>query len=200
MAPTLTDIRAAAQRLADARRESTTRATALEHALSQAAAPIYNMHRPGIDEAAATEAEANADLLELIKSAPGLFKRPRSLQIDGVKAGYRKEQDGFDFDDEGAVIARIRALDEFDGLAQALIRTEEHLNVDALDTLDAGQRRSLGIRTVSGVDQPFISFADTDVEKLVKALLADAQKRQGDNAEAPAKKPKAKSKAKEVAA
>lgn len=196
---TITDIRAAAQRLADARRESTTRATALEHALSQAAAPIYNSHRPGIDEAAATEAAAYGALLDLIKAAPGEFKRPRSLIIDGVKAGYRKEPDGLDFDDEAAVIVRIRALDDFDGIAQALIRTEEHLNVEALETLDAGQRRSLGIRSVSGADQPFISFVETDVEKLVKGLLADAQKRQGDTTEAPAKKAKAKSKTKEVA-
>lgn len=193
---TLTEIRTAAQRLADARRESTTRATALEHALAQAAKPIYDRHRPGIDEAAANEAAAHADLLALITAAPGEFKRPRSILVDGVKTGYRKEQDGIEFDDESAVIGRIKALDEFDALAQALIRTEEHLNLDAIETLDAVQRRRLGIRSVSGADQPFISFTDTDVEKLVKALLADAQKRQGDNAEPAKKKSKAK---KEVA-
>lgn len=196
---TISDIRAAAQRLADARRESTTRATALEHSLSQAATPIYISHRPGIDDAAATEAAAYAELLDLIKAAPGEFKRPRSFIIDGVKAGYRKEQDGLDFDDEAAVIARIRALDDFDGIAQALIRTEEHLNVDTLETLNAVQRRSLGIRSVSGADQPFISYVETDVEKLVKGLLADAQKRQGDTTEAPTKKTKAKIKTKEIA-
>lgn len=189
---TLTEIRAAAQRLADARRESTIRATALEHALSQAARPIYTSHRPGIDEAAATEAEAQAELHALLVCAPGKFKRPRSIQVDGVKVGYRKEQDGIDYDDEAAVIARIRALDEFDGLAQALIRTEQHLNAEALETLDAEQRRRLGIRTVTGADQPFISFAETDVEKLVKGILVDAQKRQGDNADTGKKKAKKK--------
>ena len=181
--PTITEIRAAAQRLADARRESTTRATALEHALAEAAAPIYKVHRAGIDAAAADEAEAYAWLLALVETSPGEFKRPRSLVVDGVETGYRKEQDSLDFDSEEAVIARIFALEEFSALAQALVRVERHLNIDAVETLDAGQRRLLGIRTVSGADQPFISFSDTDVEKLVKAILADAQKRQGDQAD-----------------
>lgn len=193
---TLTEIRAAAQRLADARRDSTVRATALEHALSQAAAPIYNAHRPGIDEAAALEAEAHAELLALVSANPGDFKRPRSILVDGVKAGFRKEQDGYDFDDEDAVIARIKVLREFGALAQALVRTEQHLNLEAVEMLDAGQRRCLGIRSVSGADQPFISFADTDVEKLVKAILTDAKKRQGDDSEAVGKK---KAKRKEMA-
>lgn len=189
---TLTNIRTAAQRLADARRESTTRATALEHALAQAAAPIYAAHRSGIDEAAAVEAEAHAALLALVETSPGDFKRPRSLIVDGVKAGYRKEQDSLDYDSEEAVIGRIFALDEFESLAQALVRTERHLNIEAIETLDAGQKRLLGIRTITGADQPFISFADTDVEKLVKAILADAQKRQGDTSDAGKKKAKRK--------
>lgn len=181
--PTITEIRAAAQCLADARRESTTRATALEHALAQAAQPIYQEHRAGIDAAAADEAEAYAELLALVETSPGEFKRPRSLVVDGVKTGYRKEQDSLDFDSEDAVITRILCLEDFDELARALIRTERRLNIEALEALDAGQKRQLGIRTVSGADQPFISFADTDVEKLVKAILADAQKRQGDQAD-----------------
>ncbi|HQU78010.1 MAG TPA: hypothetical protein PLU47_00935 [Azonexus sp.] len=184
----ITEIRTAAQRLADARRESTTRATALEHALAQAAQPIYQSHRAGIDAAATDEAEAYAELLALVETSPGEFKRPRSLLVDGVKTGYRKEQDGLDYDSEEAVIARIFALEEFSGLAQALVRIERHLNIEAVETLEARQRRLLGIRTVTGADQPFISFSDTDVEKLVKAILADAQKRQGDQADAGAAK------------
>lgn len=193
----ITEIRTAAQRLADARRESTTRATALEHALAQAAQPIYQSHRAGIDAAAADEAEAYAELLALVETSPGEFKRPRSLLVDGVKTGYRKEQDSLDFDSEEAVIGRIFALEELSDLAPVLVRTERHLNLDAIETLEARLRRLIGVRTLTGVDQPFISFADTDVEKLVKAILADAQKRQGDQADAgTAKKSK---KRKEVA-
>lgn len=197
MAPTLTEIRLAAQRLADAHRESLARATALESALNKAITPIYACHRLGLDAVAEEEAAAKAALLDLVISAPQLFQRPRSLTVDGVKAGYRKEEDGLTWEDEAHVIARIRALPELSEIAQVLIRTEESLNVSALSELTAAQRRAVGISLVQGVDKPFVSFTDSDVEKMVKAILADAAKRQGED-EAPAKK-KTKAKVKEVA-
>ena len=189
---TMNTIQQAAQRLATARLESTARAVALEHDLSAAVGPIYTRHREGLDTAAAEEAEAEAALMLLLKSAPQLFRNPRSLTVDGVRAGYRKETDGIDFDDEAAVIARIRAFDDLSDLAGVLIRTEEHLNLAAIDQLDANQRKQAGIRTVTGVDQPFITYTDTPVDKLIKLIIADAAQRQGDKE--PAKKSKAKRK------
>lgn len=197
MAPTITEIRAAAQRLADAHRESVSRATALESAISKAVTPIYAMHRTGIDAAAEEEAAAKADLQALIEAAPQLFTRPRSIAQDGIKTGYRKSEDALDWDDDATVITRIRALPELADMAGVLIRTEESLNISALAELDGKHRRQIGIRLIPGIDQPFISFTDSDVEKMVKAILADATKRQGED-DAPAKK-KGKAKVKEVA-
>jgi hypothetical protein len=193
---TLTEIRAAAQCLADAHRESISRATALETEISKAITPIYARHRIGIDAAAEEEAAAKAELLDMVMAAPNLFQRPRSLTVDGVKAGYRKEEDGLTWEDDSQVIARIRALPELQELAPLLIRIEESLNAAALAELDAKQRRQIGISLVQGVDKPFVSFTDSDVEKMVKGILADAAKRQGD--EEPATKKKAKVKTKEV--
>lgn len=193
----LTEIRAAAQRLADARRESVSRATALETAINTAITPIYAMHRVGLDAAAEEEAAARAELQALVEAAPQLFSRPRSIAQDGVKCGYRKSEDTLDWEDEASVINRIRALPEMAELAALLIRTEESLNVAALSELDAKSRTRLGIRLIPGIDQAFISYTDSDVEKMVKAILADAAKRQGED-DAPAKK-KGKAKVKEAA-
>lgn len=192
----LTEIRAAAQRLADARRESVGRATALETAINTAITPIYAMHRVGLDAAAEEEAAARAELQGLVEAAPQLFVRPRSIAQDGVKCGYRKSEDTLDWEDEASVINRIRALPEMAELAALLIRTEESLNVAALSELDAKSRTRLGIRLIPGIDQAFISYTDSDVEKMVKAILADAAKRQGED-DAPAKK-KGKAKVKEA--
>ena len=192
----LTEIRAAAQRLADARRESVSRATALETAINTAITPIYAMHRVGLDAAAEEEAAARAELQALVEAAPQLFSRPRSIAQDGVKCGYRKSEDTLDWEDEASVINRIRALPEMAELAALLIRTEESLNVAALSELDAKSRTRLGIRLIPGIDQAFISYTDSDVEKMVKAILADAAKRQGED-DAPAKK-KGKAKVKEA--
>lgn len=197
MAPTLTQIRETAQRLADAHRESISRAAALESAINAVITPIYASHRAGIDAAAEEEAAAKAELQRLIDAAPQLFGKPRSITQDGVKTGYRKSEDTLDWDDDATVIARIRALPELADLAPVLIRTEETLNIAALAELDGNARRKVGIRLIPGIDQPFITFTDSDVEKMVKAILADASKRQGED-DAPAKK-KGKAKLKEAA-
>jgi len=197
MATTLTEIRTAAKRLAETHRESITRASALEKAIAEAITPIYEIHLVGIDAAADEEAAARADLQQLIDAAPQLFTRPRSVTVDGVKCGYRKKEDELDWDDEANVIARIRALPQLSEFAPVLIRTEETLVAGALAELDAISKRRIGIRLIHGVDQSFITFTDSDVEKMVKAILADATKRQGED-DVPAKK-KGKAKVKEVA-
>ncbi|RIX47465.1 MAG: hypothetical protein D3M94_07270 [Rhodocyclales bacterium GT-UBC] len=192
----MTEIRAAAQRLADAHRESISRAKLLETELNQAITPIYALHRAGLDAAAEEEAAAHADLKALVDGAPQLFKKPRSIAQDGVKCGYRKAEDALDWDSDDQVITRIRAFPELADMAAVLIRTEESLNVSALQELDAKFRRKIGVRLIEGIDQSFISFSDSDVEKMVKAILADAAKRQGEDE--PVKK-KGKAKIKEAA-
>lgn len=188
---TLIQIREAAQRLADARRQSLTRAQLLEEAIRSVVEPIYDAHRSGIDVAAEEEAAAQRDLQALIDSAPNLFAKPRSMAVDGVKCGYRKEADGLDWDDEAAVISRIRSLPDLADLVGVLVRTVETINVAALEELEAKQLRQIGVRRVIGGDASFISYTESDVEKMVKAILADAAKRQGEEEVKP-KKRKAK--------
>lgn len=192
----MTEIRDAAQRLADAHRESVSRAKLLETELNKAITPIYELHRAGLDAAAEEEAAAHAELKALAEGGPQLFKKPRSIAVDGVKCGYRKAEDTLDWDSDDLVITRIRAFPELAELAAVLIRTEESLNVSALQELDAKARRKIGVRLIEGIDQPFISFTDNDVEKMVKGILADAAKRQGEDE--PTKK-KGKAKIKDVA-
>lgn len=197
MTTTIIEIRAAAQRLADAHRESVSRAKAVETAISTAVTLIYEIHRAGLDAAAEEEAAAKAELQNLVEGAPQLFSKPRSITVDGVKCGYRKGEDTLDWDDEESVIRRLRALDLLT-LNPVLVRVNESINVAALTELDGNELRRAGVRRIPGVDQSFVSFTDTDVEKMVKAILADATKRQGDD-EAPKKKGKVKIKAGEVA-
>lgn len=193
---TLDNIRASAERLAAAHVATTARASLLQDEIKTAVTPIYERHRSGLDAAAEEEARARDDLQQLLEAAPQLFKKPRSLVINGVRAGYRKEEDSLDFADEKAVIARIRAL--YPDLADLLIRSEESLVLDALPQLDAKARRSVGISLITGADRSFITVGDSDVEKLAKTLIADAIRRVGEE-EAPAKGKKGKAKIKEVA-
>lgn len=192
---TLENIRAAAERLAAAHVATTARASLLQDEIKAAVTPIYERHRSGLDAAAEEEARARDDLQRLLEAAPQLFKKPRSIAINGVRAGYRKEEDSLDFADEKAVIARIRAL--YPEQADLLIRTEESLVLDALPQLDAKARRAVGISLITGADRSFITVGGSDVEKLARALIADAIRRVGEE-DAPPKGKKGKAKIKEV--
>lgn len=194
--PELSKIRDAAQVLAARHRVLTDLAAAQQAQIAQAIEPITSQFRGAIDAAAAEEAEALAELQALVEAAPALFVKPRSITVDGVKAGYRKEEDSLDWNDEQAVIARIENL--LPESADLLIRTETTLVKDALGQLSDAHLQRIGVRKVLGADKAFVAIGESDLDKLVKTILADAARRQGDDE--PAKKSgKTKVKAKAAA-
>lgn len=194
--PTLDDIRAAADRLAVAHTATTARAALCQDEIKSAIQPIYDRHRGGMDAAAEEEATAHRALLNLLDAAPQLFDKPRSISVNGVRAGYRKSEDTLDWGDDAALIKRIRAL--LPAQADLLIRTEETLVIDVLAQLPAAAHQKLGINRITGADNPFVSIGAADVEKLAQALIADALRRRGEDDKPITRKGKAKTKAREV--
>lgn len=187
---TLANIRAAAQNLSNRRNDTLASSTLLNAEIKSAIAPILERYQGTLDTYASAEAAAMKTLDDLIAAAPHLFLKPRSLTVDGVRCGYKREPDMLDWADAADVVTRIKSLRP--DLVALLVRTEESLVVDALGGLDANDQRALGIRTVTGIDRRFITLGDNDVEKITKAIVTDATRRQGED-EAPAK---AKGKAK----
>jgi hypothetical protein len=194
--PELSKIRDAAQVLAAKHRLLTDLAAAQQASIAQAIEPITRQYRGAIDAAAAEEAEAHAALVRLVEAAPALFKKPRSITVDGVKTGYRKEEDSLDWSDEAAVIARIENL--LPESADLLVRTEATLVKDALGQLTDAHLQRIGVRKVLGADRAFVAIGESDLDKLVKTILADAARRQGED-DAPKKAGKTKVKAKAAA-
>lgn len=190
---TLDAIRKAAVRLADAHQVTTARAAMLQDEIREAIAPIMLMHQRALDQAAIDEADALKALKAMVDGAPHLFAKPRSLTINGVRAGYKKAEDSLDWADDEVLIARIKAL-LLPSEAELLIRNREELVIDALTQLDDDKMKRLGIRRITGADNSFITIGDSDIEKTAKALIADAMRRQGEDDEPKARKGKAKAK------
>lgn len=189
---TLTQIRDAAKMLADARRELEIRAKLQEEAIEAAVAPIIERHRAGLEAAADLQAEASTALFRLLSAAPSLFPAGRrSIKVDTISAGYRKAEDTLDWPDDQTLIDRI--ADVCPEMFPTLVRTEHSLVMDALTQLDAPLQRRLGIRRITGADNPYITYTDGDIGRMVKALLADYAKR-ADEAPKP-KKGKVKARA-----
>lgn len=186
----LADIRVAAEHLAARHNDTTGCAALLQAEIKSAIAPILERYKATLDEYSAAEATAHAQLTELLVRAPHLFVKPRSLAVDGVKAGYRKAEDTLDWDDDEVVAKRVMALlpQQYD----LLVRTQVSLVVDALAALDAADLQKIGVRTVTGVDSHYITVGDNDAEKLTKLVIAAAAARQGDDDKPKAAKGKAK--------
>lgn len=110
-----------------------------------------------------------------IEAAPALFSRPRTRVLAGVKVGYAKQRGKVAIGDEGAVIGRIRKLLP-DAQAQLLVRVRENVHKPAVYDLVAADLKRLGIRIADDEDIIVIRATDTAVDKLVEALLADAER------------------------
>jgi hypothetical protein len=128
---------------------------------------------PEIREAVRNAAESRDRLRAMIEAAPELFDNPRTRVIAGVKLGFRKQKGKVEFDDEGKVIERIRAQLPKDQ-AELLIRVRESVHKPAVYDLTAGDLKRLGIRITDDCDELVIKPADSEVDKLVAALLDEA--------------------------
>lgn len=192
MPATLEQIRDAAQALANRRNDTLGCSALLNAEIKAAIAPVMDRYKLTLDDRAAAEAEALRILDELLAANPQLFQKPRSLTVDGVRCGYKKEADGFDWSDDNDVIARIKAIRP--DLAALLIRTQESLVIDAIGGLSQDELRMLGIRAIAGADRRFITLGDNNIERLAKTILTDASKRQGEDEATQKARSKAKAK------
>lgn len=121
----------------------------------------------------AKAAAARAALARLVEDHPELFAKPRTHVLHGLKVGWVKGKGRLEWDDEAAVIERIRRLWSEDE-AQLLIRVIEQPNREALAQLSVAALRQLGVRLVGDEDRVLIKPLDGEVDKLVDALLKDA--------------------------
>lgn len=127
----------------------------------------------GIRRRSASTSEAHARLHAHIADWPELFVKPRLLVIAGVKVGFMKGRGSVAIDDEAAVIDRIRRLLPVEQ-AELLIRIRESVDRQAVADLTAADLKRLGIRIEESGDQVVIKPTDTQVDRLVAAILKDA--------------------------
>jgi hypothetical protein len=114
-------------------------------------------------------AEALNALLAEIEANPDVFTKPRSRVMSGIKLGYRKGTGKVLFDDAAKVVERIRKLlpDQVDLLVKV---TEEPIK-SGLATVDANVLKRLGVTVEATGDVVFVKVADSEIDKLVSALL-----------------------------
>jgi hypothetical protein len=165
---TLTDIEKLTKDYADARELLGDRVAALNDDIEL----LRRGAIKGIKAAVKSAAEKQAELKAAIEAAPELFGKPKTLVLHGVRVGFMKGKGQISWDDETAVLTRIRKMFTVD--ADAYLSITVRPSKTALATLPAADLKKLGVTVIEAGEQVLIKPTDSDVDKLVAALLKDA--------------------------
>jgi len=141
---------------------------------------VKHGHMAAIRRAARQIAQQHKELAEQIAANPGLFAKPRSYVVDGLKFGLQKQKGRMSWDDDDALCRRIADL-AGKGLlteeqAALCVRTKAAPVASALEQLDAKLLKRLGITVEADTDAPLIKSVDSEVEKAVNAVIREATK------------------------
>lgn len=129
---------------------------------------------PAIRRRVGRAAEAKDRLRAAIEAVKDGFRRPRTQVFSGIRCGYAKQKGQVVIDDEPATIARMRKLLPADQ-SELLIRVKESVHKPGVYDLTAADLKRLGIRITDAGDAIVIKPTDGAVDKIVAALLKDAE-------------------------
>ena len=163
-----TELEPAAKRFADAH----TKLTELVNDVNAEIEAVKRLNLARIKNAVSKAAEAHADLKALIEANPGLFDKPRTVVLHGIKLGLQKGKGGIEFDDVEATISRIQTM--FGVEAEPYLDWKPSVNKKALAELSVVALKKLGCTVLDTGDEVVIKPVDGDVDKIVRALLKDA--------------------------
>lgn len=141
-------------------------------ALNDGMALLRRQHLGGIKRALSKATAEEATLRHLVESNRAAFAKPRTRVFNGVKVGIVKAKGTLHIPDAAAVIARIKKL--LPDQADLLINTKETPVKDALAQLDGSDLKKLGVTITDAGDQVVVKPVDSEVDKMVDALLKDA--------------------------
>jgi len=165
---TLNEIESLARAYADAYAQLGDDVAVLENSIRE----IKRKMLPRIKRAAEKAAEAKQSLTAAVEATPSLFAKPRTRLFHGIKVGFTKQKGTVELGDEAAVIRRIRKLLP-EEQAELLIRTQESVHKPAVYDLSVEDLKRLGISITNDSDRAVVKVADSDIEKMVDALLKD---------------------------
>lgn len=162
---TMAEIEQKTQGYAAARIELQEAVTALHEDLDKVKARYMGMIRKQVE----IVREHEADLTALIEKAPDLFQKPKSRSFAGIKVGFAKQPGRLLCPDDEPLVAAIRRL--FPGKFSTLVKVKETPIKTALSNLTAADLKRLGVSVVDATDVAIVKPQETDVDKLVTALL-----------------------------
>lgn len=143
--------------------------TEIVSSLNEGIDALKRGHMPRLKNAVNRAAEAHDALQALVAESPDQFVKPKSVVFHGIKVGFQKEKGKIEWDDVDQVVKLIKK--HFPDQADVLIATSEKPVKDALNNLSAAELKKIGVNITSDGDVAFIRPTDSEVDKMVTALL-----------------------------
>ncbi len=171
----LEDIQRATRDYADARERLGASLQALQSHIESA----KRGYMPELRKLLKRAAERKSALHGLIQQHPDDFKRPRTLVAHGIKVGFAKGKGRIEFGDADRVVALVEKY--FPDQTETLINVKKTPVKDALAQLQAVDLKRLGVTVKEAGDQVVIKPVDSDLDKLVDALLGEATEEAGED-------------------
>lgn len=134
---------------------------------------VKRKHIPDIKKLVNDAVAAHAELAALLEKYPALFVKPRTVIFHGVKVGYAKQKGRIEIADEEKTILLIRK--HLADQADLLIATKETVSKDALGNVSVADLKRIGCNVVADTDAVVIKPTDSEVDKVVAALLKEAE-------------------------
>jgi hypothetical protein len=134
---------------------------------------VRRRHLEGIKRCIERAGEAHQALFEALSEAPELFQRPKSLLISGILVGYRKERDRFEWIDSEKLADAIK--ERFPDLYSKVVKVTQRPLEKALMLFDLEVLNELGVTLDVGKDRVIIEASNTEIDKLVEALVREAE-------------------------
>ena len=117
-------------------------------------------------------ADKHAALKAAIESAPELFQKPRTVVFHGIKVGFRKGTGSVDWEDDDQVVRLIEK--HFPEQLDLLVKTTKMPIKKGLLQLSVAELKKIGCTAEETGDVVVIKPTDSEVDKVVNALLKDA--------------------------
>lgn len=164
---TLKDIETLTREYADSYQALTSDVETLEAAIRV----IKKKSLPMIKRAAERAAVAKEKLKDAIEESSQLFEKPRTRLFHGVKVGLIKAKGTIEWSDADRVRILIERHmpEKLDVLCKVTYRPLK----DAIAQLPAADIKRIGCTIVETGDQVLVKVADSDIERMVDALLKD---------------------------
>ena len=164
----LTDIESRAKSYADAR----AKLAELVDTLQQALESLKRDNLPKIKRQLTRAAELEDQIRAMVADSPGLFVKPKTVVLHGIKVGYEKGKGVIAFDDADQVLTLIDK--KLPDLADVLTATQRKPLKTALAQLTVAQLKSIGCSVEEVGERVVVRAVDSEVDKLVTALLKGA--------------------------